>query len=53
VSAVTGLGALVWFSWETFDVEELYATLVVIALLGILATYVVNRLSHVLVPWRP
>lgn len=53
VAAVTGLGALVWFSWETFDVEELYATLVVIAVLGVAATYVVNRLSAKLVPWRP
>jgi NitT/TauT family transport system permease protein len=53
VAAVTGLGALVWYSWETFDVEELYATLVVIAVLGIGATYIVNRLSRELVPWRP
>ena len=52
VAAVTGLGALVWFSWETFDVEELYATLVVIAVLGIVSTYGVNRLSRKLVPWR-
>ncbi|HET6363287.1 MAG TPA: ABC transporter permease [Gemmatimonadota bacterium] len=53
VAAVTGLGALVWFSWETFDVEKLYATLVVIAVLGIGATHLVNRLSRGLVPWRP
>jgi NitT/TauT family transport system permease protein len=53
VAAVTGLGALVWFSWETFDVEELYATLVVIAVLGIGATHLVNRLSRELIPWRP
>ena len=52
-AAVTGLGALVWFAWETFDVEELYATLVVIAVLGIAATRLVNRLSTQLVPWRP
>lgn len=52
VAAVTGLGSLVWFSWEALDVEKLYATLVVIAVLGVVATYVVNRLSRKLVPWR-
>lgn len=52
VSAVTGLGSLVWFSWETLDVEKLYATLTVIAVLGVVTTHAVNRLSQKLVPWR-
>ncbi|MGH7565194.1 MAG: ABC transporter permease [Gemmatimonadota bacterium] len=52
VSAVTGLGSLVWISWETFDVEKLYATLTVIAVLGVVTTFGVNRLSQKLVPWR-
>jgi len=52
VSAVTGLGSLVWLSWETLDVERLYATLTVIAVLGVVTTYGVNRLSRKLVPWR-
>ena len=29
-----GLGALVWISWQVLRVERLYATLLVIALLG-------------------
>lgn len=52
VSAITGLGSLVWFSWETLDVEKLYATLTVIAVLGVVTTHGVNRLSQKLVPWR-
>lgn len=52
VSAITGLGSLVWISWETLDVEKLYATLAVIAVLGIATTYGVNRLSERLVPWK-
>lgn len=52
VSAVTGLGALVWFSWETFDVQELYATLVVIAVLGVVATMAFTAMSKKLVPWQ-
>lgn len=53
VSAVQGLGALVWLSWEILRIEQLYATLVVISLLGILATWGINRLTARLVPWRP
>lgn len=53
VSAVRGLGALVWLSWEILRVEQLYATLVVISALGILATWGINRLTRGLVPWRP
>lgn len=52
VAAVTGLGSLVWFSWETLDVEKLYATIVVIAVLGILATYGLGVVSRKLVPWQ-
>jgi NitT/TauT family transport system permease protein len=53
VSAVRGLGALVWLSWEILRIEQLYATLVVIAALGILSTWGIDRLTRRLVPWRP
>jgi NitT/TauT family transport system permease protein len=47
-----GLGALVWLSWETLRVELLYATLVVIALLGISLTGGLRLLRRALVPWQ-
>lgn len=52
VSAVRGLGALVWLSWEVLRVEQLYATLVVISLLGIASTWGLDRLTRRLIPWR-
>ena len=52
VSAVRGLGALVWLSWEVLRVEQLYATLVVISLLGITSTWGLDRLTRRLIPWR-
>ena len=52
VSAVRGLGALIWLSWEVLRVDRLYATLVVIALLGVVSTWGVERLSRRLAPWR-
>lgn len=53
VSAVRGLGALVWLSWEILRIEQLYATLLVIALLGILSTSGIDLLTRRLIPWRP
>jgi NitT/TauT family transport system permease protein len=51
VSAQRGLGALIWFSWQTFRVPELYACLAVLALIGWLASAAFERLSRRLVPW--
>lgn len=52
VSAVRGLGALVWLSWEVLRVEQLYATLAVIAFLGVASTAALDRVTRSLVPWR-
>jgi NitT/TauT family transport system permease protein len=53
VSAVRGLGALVWLSWEVLRVEQLYATLALIAFLGVASTAALDRVAGRLVPWRP
>jgi ABC-type nitrate/sulfonate/bicarbonate transport system permease component len=47
-----GLGALVWLSWETLRVELLYATLAVIALLGIALTGGLRLIRRAVVPWQ-
>jgi NitT/TauT family transport system permease protein len=49
----TGLGRLVWFSWQTLRTEELYATLVVTALLGASFHQIVRALERRFVPWVP
>lgn len=51
VAATSGLGVLVWFGWQTLRVSELYAVLVVIALVGLTVSYVIDFLTRVLVPW--
>ena len=51
VSAQRGLGALIWFAWQTFRVGELYACLAVLALLGWGVSLGLERLSRYLVPW--
>ena len=47
-----GLGSMLWYSWETLRVEELYATIVIIACLGISFRLVLQRLSGWVAPWQ-
>ena len=51
ISAMAGLGVLLWFGWQTFRVSELYAVLVVISLLGILFNIVLEKLTQFFIPW--
>lgn len=51
LSADDGLGAQIWLSWQTMRIEELYATLFTIALLGLLLNGGLNLLSRKLAPW--
>ncbi len=51
VSAREGLGALLWLSWQILKVEDMYAALVAIALLGGLLTGGLGRLRARLLPW--
>jgi NitT/TauT family transport system permease protein len=39
VAASHGLGALLWLSWQVLKVEDMYATFLVIAVLGALLSY--------------
>jgi ABC-type nitrate/sulfonate/bicarbonate transport system permease component len=48
-----GLGARIWMAWETMRTENLYAALIMIALIGILANWALAVLSRRLTPWAP
>ncbi len=52
VTAQQGLGALIWLAWETLRTEELYASLAVIAALGIGGNAGLQYVMKYLVPWR-
>jgi NitT/TauT family transport system permease protein len=51
VAASRGLGALLWLSWQVLKVEDMYATFLVIALLGALLSYGLAALRTRLLPW--
>lgn len=47
----TGLGALLWLAWQVLRIELLYATLVVIALLGIALNVLLDALARRFAVW--
>lgn len=51
VSAQRGLGQMIWFSWQTFRVEDLYACLAVIATIGFVFNLALQEITDRTVPW--
>jgi ABC-type nitrate/sulfonate/bicarbonate transport system permease component len=52
VASQEGLGAMIWLAWQTLRTEELYVSLLVISILGILFNLLLQRVTDYLVPWR-
>ncbi|MDQ3400967.1 MAG: ABC transporter permease [Chloroflexota bacterium] len=52
VGAKTGVGYLIWSSWQSFLIERMWAGLVVIAATGYLVQLGLDWLEGRLVPWR-
>jgi ABC-type nitrate/sulfonate/bicarbonate transport system permease component len=52
VGAKSGIGHLIWTSWQIFEVEKMYVGLMVCALLGFGAAILLNVLERVLIPWK-
>jgi len=52
VAAQSGLGGMIWLSWQTLRTEDLYACLTVTAVLGMSFNLFLERLTARLVPWH-
>jgi NitT/TauT family transport system permease protein len=52
VGAKSGIGYLIWTSWQVFQVEKMYVGLFVIALVGFAMAALLNWVERVLVPWK-
>jgi len=53
VAATRGIGTLVWRSWQTLAIDDLYVALVTASLLGIVLQGLVERASRRLLRWAP
>lgn len=51
LSAQKGLGVLIWFAWQTFRIEDLYVSLFMTAILGIVINVLLLQLTKKIVPW--
>jgi NitT/TauT family transport system permease protein len=52
ITADNGLGAMLFFAWQTLRTEQIYATLFVIAVLGFVFRVATDGLASKLVPWQ-
>jgi len=52
VAAKSGLGFLIWQSWQTFIIEDMYVGLLTIATLGMISFWLLDALEAWLIPWR-
>jgi ABC-type nitrate/sulfonate/bicarbonate transport system permease component len=52
VGAKSGIGYLIWNSWQSLRVEQMYVGLLVTALLGFGSAVLLSALERVLIPWQ-
>lgn len=52
VAAKAGIGFLIWTSWETLIVENMFVGIIVITVLGVVSTFILRELERWAIPWR-
>jgi len=52
VGATSGIGYLVWNSWQLFSINRMFAGLLILSALGHLSSLALDALQQRLVPWR-
>lgn len=51
VAANSGLGYLVWNSWQLFEPNQMYVGLITIALVGVILTGIIELIARKVMPW--
>ena len=51
IGSRNGIGSMLWLSWQTFHINQLYALLIVIASIGLGLASIVRWISARAVPW--
>ncbi|MCS6848957.1 MAG: 1,4-dihydroxy-2-naphthoate octaprenyltransferase [Anaerolineae bacterium] len=47
-----GLGAMIWAAYQVYDIPTIFAALIVVALLGFAANWLMGEVERQLVPWQ-
>lgn len=51
--AQRGLGQMMWFSWQTMRIDDVYAWLAVTSGVGLLLNWMLARIARLAMPWFP
>jgi ABC-type nitrate/sulfonate/bicarbonate transport system permease component len=52
VASKSGLGYLIWNSWELLQVDYMFVGIVVIGVLGLIASVLFDEVERIVIPWR-
>jgi NitT/TauT family transport system permease protein len=52
VAARSGIGYLIWTSWEVMRIENMFVGIIVITILGLLFTQLLKEIERLALPWR-
>jgi NitT/TauT family transport system permease protein len=52
VGAKSGLGNIIWSSWQLFDVAPMYVAIITISILGYTSVLLLRAAGNFLMPWR-
>ena len=52
VGAKSGLGSVIWSSWQLFDVAPMYVAIVTISVLGYASVMLLRVMADLVMPWR-
>jgi NitT/TauT family transport system permease protein len=52
LAAKSGIGYLIWTSWQVFEVEKMYVGLFVSAILGFASATLLDWFERRLIPWK-
>jgi ABC-type nitrate/sulfonate/bicarbonate transport system permease component len=52
VAARSGIGYLIWTSWETLRIENMFVGIISITVLGVLSTLLLREIERLAMPWR-
>lgn len=53
VGAKSGIGYMLFTAWTVFEVEKMYAGLIVISALGFATSLALDEMERILIPWKP
>jgi ABC-type nitrate/sulfonate/bicarbonate transport system permease component len=52
VATKTGIGYLIWNSWELLQVDDMFVGIVVIGILGLIAAVLFQEIERKVIPWK-